>query len=69
MLKLEDIKLGMQVAGLVPGEVAAIIQSVPAGADAVTVYYKTHSGELRERLPAPPRQPRQDSRRESSFSH
>jgi len=49
MVRLEDIKPRMQLAGLVPGEVAEIIQVVPVGADAATVYYKAPSTGLSER--------------------
>lgn len=50
MLKLEDIKTGMQVVGLVPDELATIIQAIPAGVDAFTVYYKTPSTPVAERV-------------------
>ena len=39
----------MQLAGLVPGEVAEIIQTNPVGANALTVYYKSPSAGLKER--------------------
>ena len=50
MLKLENICAGLQVVGLVPDEVATIIQSVPAGADALTVYYKTATKPVTEQV-------------------
>lgn len=50
MLKLEDIKVGAQLEGLKPGELATVVAVTPVGADAVTVYYKTHSGEVKEQL-------------------
>jgi len=50
MLKLEDIKVGAQIQGLVPGELAEVIAIVPAGTDALTLYYKAHSGSIHEQL-------------------
>lgn len=50
MLKLEDIKNGAQIEGLTPNELATIVSVIPVGENAVTVYYKTHSGALREQL-------------------
>ena len=50
MLKLEDIKVGAQLEGLKPGELATVVAVTPVGADAVTAYYKTHSGEVKEQL-------------------
>ena len=49
-MKQEDIRAGLQVVGLVPDEVATIIQSVPAGADALTVYYKTATKPVTEQV-------------------
>ena len=34
MLKLEDIKVGSQIEGLVPGELAEVIAVAPVGTDA-----------------------------------
>lgn len=50
MLKLEEIKAGAVIFGLEPGEVVRVVTSEPIGADALTVYYKTNSGALFERL-------------------
>ncbi len=50
MLKLEDIKVGAQIEGLVPGELAEVIAVTPVGADALTVIYKAHSGSLHDQL-------------------
>ena len=50
MLKLEDIKVGAQIEGLVPGELAEVIAVNPVGADALTVIYKAHSGALHDQL-------------------
>ena len=48
MLKLEDIRQGAQVIGLIPGEIATIKMVEPIGRDAVNVYFKTADGTLRE---------------------
>ena len=50
MLKLEDIKVGAQIVGLTPNELATVVAVTPAGNDAVTVYYKTHTGIVNEQL-------------------
>lgn len=50
MLRLEDIKEGAQIEGLSPNELAIIVTVIPVGQDAVTVYYKTHSGIVKEQL-------------------
>jgi superfamily II DNA or RNA helicase len=50
MLKLEDIRTGTSISGLVPGQVVRIVQAEPAGEHALTVYYKTPEGKLEDRL-------------------
>lgn len=50
VLKLEDIKNGAAISGLVPGEVARVVTTEPVGDHSLTVYYKLANGELRERL-------------------
>ena len=40
----------MQVVGLVPDELATVVAVLPAGADAVTVYYKTPTRPVAERV-------------------
>ncbi|MDD3353127.1 helicase-related protein [Zoogloea sp.] len=50
MLKLEDIKKNAAVAGLEPGQVVRIVTTEPVGDNALTVYYKTPDGEVRERM-------------------
>jgi len=50
MLKLEDIKIGAQLAGLTPNELASVVAVTPVGTDAVTIIYKTHSGAIKEQL-------------------
>ncbi|MBR2586558.1 MAG: DEAD/DEAH box helicase, partial [Thermoguttaceae bacterium] len=42
-MKLEEIKVGDRIEGLVPEEIATIIQTVPSGDDALTLYYSTAS--------------------------
>jgi superfamily II DNA or RNA helicase len=50
MLKLEDIRTGTVVSGIVPGEIVRIVQAELAGDQALTVYYRTADGKLGERL-------------------
>ena len=50
MLKLEDIKKNAAVAGLEPGQVVRIVTTEVVGGNALTVYYKTADGSLRERM-------------------
>lgn len=50
MIRLEDIKAGALIQGLEPEEVVRIVTSEPIGPNALTVYYKTNSGALLERL-------------------
>lgn len=49
MLKLESLRPNTQITGILPGEIVRIVQVEPAGADSVTVYYKS-SGGLREQM-------------------
>ncbi len=44
MLKLEDIKPGAQIVGLVPGETAIVKMVEPIGQDAIEVFFKTPDG-------------------------
>ena len=44
MLKLEDLKAGMQVTGIVPGHIARIVSVETAGDSAVTVIVKSELG-------------------------
>ena len=48
MLKLEDIKVGAQIEGLAPNELATVIAVASAGDKALSVVYKEHSGAIRE---------------------
>lgn len=50
MLRLEEIRSNAAVAGLEPGSVVRIVTTEQLGADALTVYYKTADGRLRERM-------------------
>jgi len=43
MIKLEEIVIGSQLVGLLNDSVATVVAIVPAGADAITVYYKAPS--------------------------
>ena len=52
MLKLEDIKKNATISGLEPGQVVRIVTTEPVGDNALTVYYKTADGTLREIRPA-----------------
>ena len=50
MLKLEEISVGTEIAGLLQNELATIVAVNKVGDNAVTVYYKTHSGAVQEQL-------------------
>lgn len=50
MLKLEQIQMNAPISGLEPGQVVSVITTVPAGENAITVYYKMADGTLRERM-------------------
>ena len=50
MLKLEEITVGAEIAGLLPNELATVVAVNKVGDNAVTVYYKTHSGAVQEQL-------------------
>ncbi|WP_312263158.1 helicase-related protein [Candidatus Igneacidithiobacillus taiwanensis] len=49
-MKLESLTKNAAIAGLEPGEVVRIVTTEAVGSDAVTVYYKTADGTLRERM-------------------
>ena len=49
-MKLEDIKVGMLVTGIVPGYVARIVSVESAGSDAVTVIVKSDLGVAEQQL-------------------
>ena len=50
MLKLEEITVGAEIAGLLQNELATIVAVNKVGDNAVTIYYKTHSGAVQEQL-------------------
>ena len=49
-MKLELIKNNAAISGIEPGQVVRIVTTEPVGDDALTVYYKTADGALRERM-------------------
>ena len=49
MLRLEDIKKGVALLGIEPGQAVQIISTDPVG-EALTVYYKTKDGQLKEQM-------------------
>jgi len=50
MLRLEDIKKGAAVSGLEPGQIVRIVTTDPVGESALTVYYKTADGQVKEQM-------------------
>lgn len=50
MLTLENIKKDSAISGIEPGQVVRIVTTEPVGDNALTVYYKTADGSLRERM-------------------
>jgi superfamily II DNA or RNA helicase len=50
VLKLEQIQKNAAISGLEPGQVVRIVTTEPVGDNALTVYYKTADGSLRERM-------------------
>jgi superfamily II DNA or RNA helicase len=50
MLKLEDLKSGLAIAGLEPSLITTLVAVQPVAEGSVTVYYKTPDGTLKERL-------------------
>ena len=50
MLKLEDLKAGLQVTGIVPGYVARVVSVESAGNDAITVIVKSELGVAEQQL-------------------
>ena len=50
MLKLEDIKKGAQIEGLVPNAIATVSVAEMVGENAVSVIYKLPDGSLKERM-------------------
>lgn len=50
MLKLEDIKVDAQVLGIQGSDIVRVIQTMPVGDDALTVYYKDSAGSVSEQM-------------------
>jgi hypothetical protein len=50
VLKLEQIQKNAAISGLEPGQVVRIVTTEQVGDNAITVYYKTADGQLRERM-------------------
>lgn len=50
MLKLEQITKSVSITGIEAATAVRIVATEPAGGDAITVYYKTADGSLRERM-------------------
>ena len=50
MLKLEDIKKNAAIAGIELGQIVHNVTTEPVGDNALTIYYKTPEGALRERM-------------------
>jgi superfamily II DNA or RNA helicase len=49
-VKLEQIQKNAAILGLEPGQVVRIVTTESIGPDAITVYYKTADGQVRERM-------------------
>ncbi|RXE56040.1 RNA helicase [Methanoculleus taiwanensis] len=50
MLRLEDIKKDATVNGIEPGQIVRIVSTDPVGENALTVYYKTADGQVKEQM-------------------
>ncbi|WP_048104781.1 helicase-related protein [Methanoculleus bourgensis] len=50
MLRLEDIKKDAAINGIEPGQIVHIVTTEPVGENALTVYYKTANGQLKEQM-------------------
>ena len=49
-MKLEDIKIDAQIKGIQADEIVRVVQVVPVGDSAVTVYYKDGQGSVAEQM-------------------
>ncbi len=49
-MKLEDIRPGVAVNGILPGEPVSVVQVEPHGSEALTLTYRTSSGRVDNRL-------------------
>ena len=45
-MQLDEIKAGLRINGVVPGEVIEVISAIPFGHDAVELIYRRHDGSL-----------------------
>ena len=50
MVKLEDIQINASLEGVEPGQVIRVVATEPAGADGITIIYKTAEGKIAERM-------------------
>lgn len=50
MITLEEVKPGISFAGVEPALIVTVTAVLPISADAVTIYYKTPDGKLKERM-------------------
>ena len=50
MLRLEDIKKDAAVNGIEPGQIVRIVTTEPVGENALTVYYRTADGRVKEQM-------------------
>jgi len=50
MLRLEDVKKNAAVNGIEPGQIVQIVTTEPVGENALTVYYRTADGQLKEQM-------------------
>ncbi|MGV8121827.1 MAG: helicase-related protein [Candidatus Xenobiia bacterium LiM19] len=50
MIALEEVKSGISLAGVEPALIVTVTAVVPIGVDAMTIYYKTPDGTLKERM-------------------
>ena len=50
MLRLEDIKKDAAVNGIEPGQTVRIVTTGPVGENALTVYYRTADGQVKEQM-------------------
>jgi hypothetical protein len=50
MLRLEDIKKDTAINGIEPGQIVRIVTTDPVGESALTAYYKTADGQVKEQM-------------------
>ncbi len=50
MIKLEDIQRNAPLEGVEPGQVVRVVATEPAGADGITLVYRTAEGKIQERM-------------------